>query len=40
MSWVKVVGKVRFQPLGKQLAPALEASKVAPVPEPAEKYLY
>ena len=34
MSWVKVVGKVRFQPLGKELAPALEASKVTPIPNP------
>ena len=40
MSWVKVIGKVRFQHVGSHLEPIIEAAKVTLIPEPADKYLY
>ncbi len=40
MSWVKVIGKVRFQNVGDHVEPAVDALKVAPIPQPSDQYLY
>ena len=40
MSWVKVIGKVRFQTLDGHLEPVVDALKVTPIPQPAHQYLY
>jgi uncharacterized repeat protein (TIGR03943 family) len=40
MSWVKVIGKVRFQTVDDHLEPVVDALKVAPIPQPADQYLY
>jgi uncharacterized repeat protein (TIGR03943 family) len=40
MSWVKVVGKVRFRNGGNHLEPAADASKVISIAQPADQYLY
>ena len=38
MSWVKVIGKVRFQNVGDHVEPAVDALKVAPIPQPSDQY--
>ena len=40
MSWVKVIGKVRFQNVGDHLESAVDAAKVISIPQPADQYLY
>ena len=40
MSWVKVIGKVRFQRIGNRREPTIEPFQVAPVAQPADQYLY
>ena len=40
MSWVKVVGRVRFQNVGNHLEPAVEASKLISIAQPTDQYFY
>jgi len=40
MSWVKVIGRVRFQRIGNRREPLVEAVKVVPIAAPADQYLY
>jgi uncharacterized repeat protein (TIGR03943 family) len=40
MSWVKVIGKVRFQTVHDHLEPVVDALKVTSIPQPADQYLY
>jgi uncharacterized membrane protein YcgQ (UPF0703/DUF1980 family) len=40
LAWVKVIGKVRFQNVGDHVEPAVYASKVISIPQPADQYLY
>jgi uncharacterized repeat protein (TIGR03943 family) len=40
MSWVKVVGRVRFQNVGNHLEPAIDALKVISIAQPTDQYLY
>ena len=40
MSWVRVVGKIRFDPAGDHLEPVVDALKVTSIPQPADQYLY
>ena len=40
MSWVKVVGRVRFQKVGNHLEPTIDALKVISIAQPTDQYLY
>ena len=40
MSWVKVIGRVRFQRIGNRREALVEAVKVVPIAAPADQYLY
>jgi putative membrane protein len=40
MSWVRVIGKVRFETVGDHREPVVDASKVTSIPQPADQYLY
>ena len=40
MSWVRVVGKIRFDTAGDHLEPVVDALKVTSIPQPSNQYLY